>query len=79
MSGLSASSGASSELGALRRVWGRLRAFGAYAAAVVDGDKYNNYLRHHHDSHPGVEPMTAGEFWRDYSDWQDKNPAGRCC
>lgn len=55
--------------------------FGArkFLEGVLGADKYEHYLVHHRTHHPGVEPMDVREFWRDYADWQDRNPQGRCC
>ncbi|MBP2388468.1 uncharacterized short protein YbdD (DUF466 family) [Paeniglutamicibacter kerguelensis] len=46
---------------------------------VLGADKYRVYLEHQARTHPGVPPMSEREFWRDYTDWQEKNPQGRCC
>lgn len=50
-----------------------------YLEGVLGADKYRVYLEHQSRTHPGVAPMGEREFWRDYSDWQEKNPQGRCC
>ncbi len=50
-----------------------------YLEGVLGADRYRIYVEHQARSHPGVPPVTEREFWRDYSDWQEKNPQGRCC
>ena len=50
-----------------------------YLEGVLGADKYRVYLEHQARTHPGVAPMGEREFWRDYTDWQEKNPQGRCC
>ena len=55
------------------------RGLGRYLEGVLGADKYRVYLEHQALTHPGVEPMGEREFWRDYTDWQEKNPQGRCC
>ncbi|GAA1866150.1 hypothetical protein GCM10009715_11690 [Paeniglutamicibacter psychrophenolicus] len=55
------------------------RGLGRYLEGVLGADKYRVYLEHQARTHPGVEPMGEREFWRDYTDWQEKNPQGRCC
>lgn len=50
-----------------------------YLEGVLGADKYRVYLEHQGRNHPGITPMTEREFWRDYSDWQEMNPQGRCC
>ncbi|MGO3833288.1 MAG: YbdD/YjiX family protein [Microbacteriaceae bacterium] len=52
---------------------------GRYLNGVLGGDKYTTYLRHHKNTHPETAPMSEREFWRDYRDWQERNPQGRCC
>ncbi|MGY5319213.1 YbdD/YjiX family protein [Neomicrococcus lactis] len=55
------------------------KALSGYFEGVLTGDKYKGYLEHHAKSHPGEEPMTEKQWWRDYNKWQDDNPQGRCC
>ena len=50
-----------------------------FVDGVLGADKYQHYLEHHARTHPGQTPMTERAFWKDYSDWQDKHPQGRCC
>ncbi|ROZ62041.1 YbdD/YjiX family protein [Kocuria soli] len=49
-------------------------------SGVMGADKYQRY-REFHAAHgqPGEAPMTEREFWRDWQDYQEKNPQGRCC
>lgn len=64
-------------LGDLARQWARsaLR----FGNGVLGADKYERYLDYHRASGQAGEPMTEREFWKDYQDWQDANPQGRCC
>ncbi|GAA0201422.1 YbdD/YjiX family protein [Glutamicibacter creatinolyticus] len=50
-----------------------------FVDGVLGADKYQHYLEHHRRQHPGEEPMNEREFWKDYTDWQERNPQGRCC
>lgn len=59
--------------------WQGARSFVRYFEGVLGADKYRVYLAHQARTHPGTAPMTEREFWRDYTDWQEKNPQGRCC
>lgn len=59
--------------------WQGVRSFVRYFEGVLGADKYRVYLQHQARTHPGATPMTEREFWRDYTDWQEKNPQGRCC
>jgi len=65
--------------GAARRILGGLASLREFVEGVLGADKYRGYLAHHARTHPGEPPMTEREFWRDYADWQDRNPQGRCC
>ncbi|MEV7800927.1 YbdD/YjiX family protein [Microbacterium foliorum] len=46
---------------------------------VTGADKYQKYLAYHRSTGCSSAPMNEREFWRDYTDRQDKNPQGRCC
>ncbi|WP_307498625.1 YbdD/YjiX family protein [Arthrobacter woluwensis] len=46
---------------------------------VLGADAYEKYLEFHAAHHPGHEPLSEAEFWRDRTDRQDRNPQGRCC
>lgn len=54
-------------------------ALGSAGRGVLTGDKYANYLRYHASTGHEHPPMTPAQFWRDYHDWQDAHPQGRCC
>ncbi|MFI8411630.1 YbdD/YjiX family protein [Paeniglutamicibacter gangotriensis] len=69
----------STTLRALRSVGSGARALTRYLEGVLGADKYRIYLEHQARTHPGEAPMGEREFWRDYTDWQEKNPQGRCC
>lgn len=60
----------------LREKLGQARRF---MEGVLGADKYRHYLEHLADTHPEAEPMTEREFWREYTNWQERNPQGRCC
>ncbi len=59
--------------------WQGARSFVRYFEGVLGADKYRVYLEHQARTHPGAQPMSEREFWRDYTDWQERNPQGRCC
>jgi uncharacterized short protein YbdD (DUF466 family) len=59
-----------------RRGW---RSFAWYFKGVMGEHAYQDYLEHHRRAHPGTEPMSEREFWRDKTDRQENNPQGRCC
>ncbi|KAA9393474.1 YbdD/YjiX family protein [Kocuria coralli] len=49
-------------------------------SGVMGADKYERYLEYHAaHGDPGETPMTEREFWRDWQDYQQNNPQGRCC
>ena len=50
-----------------------------FVDGVLGADKYQHYLEHQARTHPDQKPMSEREFWKDYTDWQEKNPEGRCC
>lgn len=50
-----------------------------FVDGVLGADKYQHYLEHQARTHPDQKPMNEREFWKDYTDWQEKNPEGRCC
>lgn len=60
-------------------LWNGAKSLVRYFEGVLGADKYRVYLEHQKRTHPGVAPMNEREFWRDYTDWQEKNPQGRCC
>lgn len=62
--------------GALASWWQRALRFGN---GVLGADKYERYLEYHRATGSVEAPMTEREFWRDYQDWQDAHPEGRCC
>lgn len=61
------------------KLWSCAKSLVRYFEGVLGADKYRVYLEHQARTHPGVAPMSEREFWRDYNDWQEKNPQGRCC
>ena len=46
---------------------------------VLGADKYQRYREYHRAAGEPGDPMTEREFWKDYQDWQETNPQGRCC
>jgi|GEM_PF-565422 len=46
---------------------------------VLGADAYEKYLEFHAVHHPGHQPLSEVEFWRDRTDRQERNPQGRCC
>ncbi|OFT24429.1 MULTISPECIES: YbdD/YjiX family protein [unclassified Arthrobacter] len=56
-----------------------LRKSGRFFSGVVGADKYHRYVEHFQRVHPGEEPLSEKEWWRQYHDFQDKNPGARCC
>lgn len=62
-----------------KKLWSCAKSLVRYFDAVLGADKYRVYLEHQKRTHSGVKPMSEREFWRDYTDWQEKNPQGRCC
>lgn len=64
----------------IARAFGRIwRAAIWYARGVTGEAKYDAYLAHERAAHPGREPMTEREFWRDHYRRQDRDPGSRCC
>jgi uncharacterized short protein YbdD (DUF466 family) len=59
-----------------RRGW---HSFAWFFKGVLGEHAYQDYLDHHRRAHPGTEPMSEREFWRDKTDRQENNPQGRCC
>lgn len=49
-----------------------------FTSLMGDG-AYATYVAHHRRTHPGVEPLTEREFWREKMADQDRNPGSRCC
>ena len=45
---------------------------------VTGDDAYDQYLLHHERTHPGVEPMSAGEFFKAQLE-QKFNCVSGCC
>ncbi|MDJ1113904.1 YbdD/YjiX family protein [Microbacterium sp. LX3-4] len=65
------------------RAWGLLvragRGIRWYMTALMGDSAYGTYVAHHRRTHPGEEPMTERQFWRQKMDDQDRNPGARCC
>lgn len=46
---------------------------------VTGADAYERYCAHLSRTHPGQDPPTKRDFWREkYAD-MDRNPKSRCC
>ncbi|GAA2935857.1 hypothetical protein GCM10010458_19610 [Microbacterium luteolum] len=64
----------------LVRVAGRVgRGIRWYMTTLMGDTAYATYVAHHRRAHPGEEPMTERQFWRQKMDDQDRNPGARCC
>lgn len=50
-----------------------------YMTTLMGDTAYATYVAHHARAHPGEEPMTERQFWRQKMDDQDRNPGARCC
>ena len=50
-----------------------------YVRNLMGDTAYETYIAHHRRHHPGEDPMTERQFWRDRMDEQDRNPGARCC
>lgn len=61
---------------ALRRV---ARGTAWYVTSVMGDRAYADYVAHHRGVHPGEEPLSEREFWRDRHRRQERDPSGRCC
>lgn len=64
-------------VGALARAL--LRFFGETARLMVGQPSYDMYLRHMAARHPGREPMTRVEFFRNREQARYGGGGGRCC
>ena len=69
-----------SPLRALLRAVGRAgRGIRWYITTLMGDSAYATYVAHHGRAHPGEEPLTERQFWRQRMDDQDRNPGVRCC
>ena len=50
-----------------------------YMTTLMGDTAYATYVAHQRRVHPGEEPMTERQFWRQKMDDQDRNPSARCC
>ena len=50
-----------------------------YITTLMGDSAYATYVAHHGRVHPGEEPLTERQFWRQRMDDQDRNPGARCC
>jgi len=50
-----------------------------YMSGLMGDDAYAVYVAHQRRTHPGAEPLTERQFWRQKMDDQDRNPGARCC
>jgi len=48
-------------------------------SGLMGDDAYAVYVAHQRRTHPGAEPLTERQFWRQKMDDQDRNPGARCC
>lgn len=74
---------AETSAGPVRAVLARLAAAGRgirwYITTLMGDSAYATYVAHQRRHHPGEEPPTEREFWRQRMDDQDRNPGARCC
>lgn len=63
----------------LGRVAGALRSAHWYVTSLMGDGAYQHYVEHLRRTHPGLEPMSESEFWRDRHRRQDADPGSRCC
>ena len=67
----------------LRALWSALGRVGRgirwYMTTLMGDTAYATYVAHHGRHHPGEEPLTERQFWRQRMDDQDRNPGARCC
>lgn len=50
-----------------------------YMTTLMGDTAYETYVAHHRRHHPGEDPVTERQFWRQRMDDQDRNPGARCC
>ena len=50
-----------------------------YMTTLMGDTAYATNVAHHGRVHPGEEPLTERQFWRQKMDDQDRNPGARCC
>ena len=50
-----------------------------FLRGVLGEDAYQHYLAHQARMHPDTEPLSEKAFWKDKTDWEERNPQGRCC
>ncbi len=50
-----------------------------YFGTLMGDSAYATYVAHHRRTHPGEEPLSEKQFWRQKMDDQDRNPGARCC
>lgn len=50
-----------------------------YVTSLMGDNAYATYAAHQRRTHPGAEPLTERQFWRQRMDDQDRNPGARCC
>lgn len=58
---------------------GALRGIRWYVRALMGDDAYDAYLARHGREHPGQQPLTVKEFWKQRVDDRERNPTMRCC
>lgn len=60
----------------LRTWW---RGISWYVRGVLGENAYQQYLDHHRRTACDSTPLTERDYWRRRTDWQERNPQGRCC
>lgn len=46
---------------------------------VMGGHAYERYVSHFRQEHPGEEPLTEREFWKQKATDDEKSVQARCC
>ncbi|QDO89133.1 YbdD/YjiX family protein [Ornithinimicrobium ciconiae] len=46
---------------------------------VLGENAYQAYLAHHERSGCAAPALSERDYWRSRTDWQERNPQGRCC
>ncbi|OMH23671.1 hypothetical protein BKD30_11430 [Tersicoccus phoenicis] len=66
-------------VGSARRPRGWWATLRWYVRGVLGEDVYDAYVAHRAATHPEGPVLSEREYWRARTDWQEKNPQGRCC
>ncbi|MCZ4520706.1 YbdD/YjiX family protein [Rhodococcus ruber] len=50
-----------------------------WITSVMGDHDYDHYVAHLARHHPGQEPPTVRQYWKDRHAEADRNPGARCC